>query len=200
MHFVGTRVGTSLATLDLWQKIAAREGVASVAIASAYWDSTATAYARRLAEHVGGPVRLLLWTAGGTRAAWAAAQADAADPLLDLRFIDSPEGGGIFHAKVAGAEGADGAWLCCLVGSGNLTDAGLRKNVELGVIVNAEDSDLTGVRQWFETQFAAATPASTIDFELALSVAPAKSEAAERRAIFARAALASPAPAGVIQD
>lgn len=194
MELVGTRTDIATATADLFERLGQQPGIASLAIASAYWDATAFDYASTLALQVGGTTRLLLWTAGGTKKSWLAARHQHLRPELDVRFIDSPEGGGIFHAKLGGALGADGTWRCALVGSGNLTDSGIRRNVELGVVVRDAEA-LAELRTWFEQQFDASTPAAAIDWQAALAIVPEKSEAAARRSIFAKAALATPSPA-----
>ncbi|MCW2925425.1 MAG: PLD-like domain [Thermoleophilia bacterium] len=196
MRIVGTRSGTRSSTLDLFDELSEQGDVARVDVASAYWDEHAVRHARELARAGSGPLRLVLWTAGGSRPAWAAVRAVAAERWLDLRFVDSPEGGGIFHAKVAGAAGADGRWRCALVGSGNLTDAALRRNVELGVVIDDDPEAIAELQGWFERVFDAATPAREVDFDHALSIVPEQSEAASRSKLFRQAGLASPAAAG----
>lgn len=199
MRIVGTRSAIATPSISLIDELAGSRSVAGVDIASAYWDAGAFGYALALAEAVAGPVRVVLWTAGGSRPAWEAAREVDPQGRVELRFIDSPEGGGIFHAKVAGAAGSDGTWLSALVGSGNLTDAALRRNVELGLVIHEPAEVLADLQSWFSLQFDAATPAGAIDWERALQVVPETSEAAVRRAIFAEAALAIPAPAGPIE-
>ena len=199
MRIVGTRSSIGTPVLSLLDELASAGDVVGLDIASAYWDAGAFDYARELAAIVAGPVRLVLWTAGGSRPSWKAAQALDLDGPVELRFVDSPEGGGIFHAKVGGTRLADGTWGCALVGSGNLTDSALRRNVELGVVIDDEPAVISDLQSWFEEQFVAATPATLIDWEHALRVVPESSEASARRAIFAAAALATPSPAGPIE-
>jgi phosphatidylserine/phosphatidylglycerophosphate/cardiolipin synthase-like enzyme len=167
------------------------EDAASIAIASAYWDKHSCERTIALADRVGGTARLLLWTAGASRSAWVAAREQSGDVRLDLRFIDSPVDGGIVHVKVAAIEDESGAWVRTMVGSANLTAAAYERNVELGVVL---DGAAAGVhlQGWFEEQFAAATPASAIDWDRAIEIAPERSEANERRKLFAAAQLASP--------
>jgi len=194
IELVGTRTSGITATGSLVERLGVRPGSAAC-IASAYWDKDACTTALEVGRQLGGDVRLLLWTAGASRSAWQAARVDSAAEGLQVRFIDSPEGGGIFHAKVAGVAGEDGAWHCALVGSMNLTAAALARNVELGVLIRGDEVALAQVRDWFDLQWAAATPAEAIDWGAAIAIAPERSEAAERKRIFAEAALAAPAPA-----
>jgi phosphatidylserine/phosphatidylglycerophosphate/cardiolipin synthase-like enzyme len=190
IRIVGTRA-TSIdePTAEWYEPLPAERG--SVAIASAYWDKGSCERAIELADRVGGTARLLLWTAGASRSAWVAAREQAGDPRLDLRFIDSPLDGGIVHVKLAAIEDEMGAWVRTMVGSANLTGAAYERNVEIGVVL---DGPAAGVhlQGWFEEQFAAATPASAIDWDTAIQIAPEKSEANERRKLFAAAALAAP--------
>lgn len=190
IRIVGTRATNIDEPTAEWYDPLPENG-ASIAIASAYWDKVSCERALELARRVGGRARLLLWTAGASRAAWEAAQASADDPHLDLRYIDSPVDGGIVHVKLAAIEDATGAWIRTMVGSANLTAAAYERNVEIGVVL---DGAAAGVhlQGWFEEQFAAATPAARIDWERAIEVAPEKSEASERRRLFAAAQLASP--------
>jgi phosphatidylserine/phosphatidylglycerophosphate/cardiolipin synthase-like enzyme len=200
VRIVGTRTTTSGGSIiDLLDGASISQPVGRVDLASAYWDAHAFEYVGRLAERIAGPVRLVLWTAGGSRPSWEAARILGPDTGIELRFIDSPPESGIFHAKVAGAVGTDGTWIGGFVGSGNLTDAALRRNVELGVWIDDDPAALAELAEWFDELYEAATPASQIDWELALSVVPETSEAASRNRIFREAALAAPAPAGLIE-
>lgn len=199
IELVGSRIDGVVSTQELIDGMGACDGHV-VCIASAYWDTEACATAIASARRLRGTVRLLLWTAGATRAAWEAAQAAHVAPELELRFIDSPDGGGIFHAKLAGIEGDDGHWRAALVGSGNLTAAGIARNVELGLLVRDEPPVLAQLRTWFDRQWSAARRAESFDFATAIAIAPAKSEAAERKRTFAQAALAPPSPAPALRN
>lgn len=168
------------------------QGASRVSLVSAYWDKRVCERAAAASRGLIGPIRLLLWTAGASRSAWEALRVEHGELGIDLRFVDSPATGGIFHVKLAAIEAADGRWLRALVGSANLTTAAYEKNVELGVVV--EDAvALEPLRAWFVDQYAHATPAGDIDWDRAIATAPVASEANERRALFAHAALASPA-------
>jgi phosphatidylserine/phosphatidylglycerophosphate/cardiolipin synthase-like enzyme len=200
MRIVGTRTAIGGSIISLIDGVVAGGDIVRLDIASAYWDARAFDYALELAERLGGPVRLVVWTAGGSRASWQAARALDRTSEVELRFIDSPADGGIFHAKVAGAARADGSWAGAFVGSGNLTDAALRRNVELGAWIDGSDVGALGeLRAWFDELFDAATPATDIDWDRALSVVPEQSEAARRNKIFREAALAAPAPATPVE-
>lgn len=192
---VGTRAHDLVDIASIVERMTPRPG-SSVAVASAYWDATACETVLDLAARVGGPARLLLWTAGSTKSGWRAArEAAAAESSLDLRFIDAPAGGGIFHAKLAGVVDAAGEWRSALVGSANLTNAGRSRNVELGVAIHGEPSALDELRTWFDRQFEAALPAAEIDWDAAIATAADKSEAAERLKAFTALGLARPSPA-----
>ncbi len=95
IELTGTRAEGIAATGDLADRIDPAAG-ASVAIASAYWDTKACVTALDLARRAGSPTQLVLWTAGATRKAWLAVRDASGDPGLELRFIDSPAEGGIF--------------------------------------------------------------------------------------------------------
>jgi phosphatidylserine/phosphatidylglycerophosphate/cardiolipin synthase-like enzyme len=191
IELIGTRDAGMTETAALADRLDPTTGD-GISIASAYWDKHACDVAIDLARRVGGTCRLVLWTAGATRGAWLAAAEAAGSPDLDLRFIESPADGGIFHAKVTGA---DGAWTCALVGSANLTAAGRTGNVELGVLLRDEPEALGQLRAWFDELWATAAPAASFDFETAISIAPERSEAAARKRLFAEQALAPNAPA-----
>jgi phosphatidylserine/phosphatidylglycerophosphate/cardiolipin synthase-like enzyme len=200
IRIVGTRTVTSGGSiLDLLDGSSLRGRIVRVDLASAYWDARAFEYAARLAARIARPVRLVVWTAGGSRASWDAARALDHTSGVELRFIDSPADGGIFHAKVAGAVDSAGSWVGGFIGSGNLTDSALRRNVELGAWIDEDPAALAELQQWFEQLFEAATPAHDIDWARALEVVPEQSEAARRNRIFRDAALAAPAPAGPIE-
>lgn len=191
VDLVGTcALGMGCATSEWFEPLHPR--AAGAAIASAYWDRTSCQAAADLADRVGGSTRLLLWTAGASRAAWEAARREHDDPRLDVRFVDSPSTGGIFHVKLAAIEDADGSWLRTLVGSANLTAAAYERNLELGVAVEGAGAT-EPLRTWFYDQFEHALPAEQIDWDTAVRIAPERSEANERRKVFAAAALASPA-------
>jgi phosphatidylserine/phosphatidylglycerophosphate/cardiolipin synthase-like enzyme len=194
IELVGTRAAGMTETATLADRLDPSSGD-GIAIASAYWDKHACDVAIDLARRVGGVTRLVLWTAGATRGAWIAAAEAAGSPGLDLRFIESPADGGIFHTKVAGVTATDGAWTCALVGSANLTAAGRTGNVELGVLIRDEAEALGQLRAWFDELWNAAAPAATFDFDTAISIAPERSEAAARKRLFAERALAPHAPA-----
>ncbi len=192
---VGTRAHDLVDIETIVEQVTPRGGDC-LAVASAYWDATACATVLDLAARVGDHARLLLWTAGSTRKGWRAAREAATDPALELRFIDAPAGGGIFHAKLAGIAGADGVWRSALVGSANLTAAGRTRNVELGVAIHGEEpAALAELRTWFDRQWDAALPAAEIDWDAAIATAAEKSEAAERLEAFTALGLARPAPA-----
>ncbi len=202
---VGTRTHDLVDIDSIVERITPRAGD-TLAVASAYWDATACTTVLEMAARISAPdadaepARLLLWTAGSTKKGWQAAReavtvADGARGGLDLRFIDAPAGGGIFHAKLAGVVGGDGTWRSALVGSANLTNAGRSRNVELGVAIHGEPSALEELRTWFDRQFDAAMPAAEIDWDAAIATAAEKSEAAERLATFTALGLARPAPA-----
>ncbi|MCW2961229.1 MAG: hypothetical protein JWM90_1616 [Thermoleophilia bacterium] len=194
IELVGTRASGISETASLAERLDVDQGD-GISIASAYWDVEACTTAIDLAMRIGSVTQLVLWTAGGTRKAWIAAREAAASPALDLRFIDSPEGGGIFHAKVAGVTHEHGDWLRALVGSANLTSAARERNVELGVLIHDDPVALAQLRDWYGELWTAAVPAARIDFDAAIAIAPDHSEAAARKATFAAAALAAPAPA-----
>ncbi|MCW2920552.1 MAG: PLD-like domain [Thermoleophilia bacterium] len=198
---VGTRAHDLVDIASIVERITPHAGD-SLAVASAYWDATACNAVLEIAARIGGPARLLLWTAGSTKKGWRAAREAVAGtagqtlaPGLDLRFIDAPAGGGIFHAKLAGVVGADGEWRSALVGSANLTSAGRSRNVELGIAIHDEPRALEELRTWFDRQFDAALPASEIDWDAAIATAADTSEAAERLAAFTELGLARPSPA-----
>ncbi|MCW2926457.1 MAG: PLD-like domain [Thermoleophilia bacterium] len=195
IELVGTRTAGMTELESLAERLQPRDRN-NLAIASAYWDHHACSTAIDLAARAGGRARLVLWTAGGTRRAWSAAREASDDPGLELRFIDSPPEAGIFHAKLAGLVAADGMWTAALVGSANLTTAGRTTNVELGVLMDAEETDaLLGLQRWYDELWDAALPAADLDWATALEIAPERSEAAARKRIFAEARLAPPAPA-----
>ena len=192
---VGTRAHDLMDIETIVEQVTPRAGDC-LAVASAYWDATACSTVLDLAARVGDHAHLLLWTAGSTKKGWRAAREAAADPALELRFIDAPAGGGIFHAKLAGIAGADGTWRSALVGSANLTEAGRTRNVELGVAIHGDEPvALAELRAWFDRQWAVALPAAEIDWDAAIATAADKSEAAERLKAFSALALARPAPA-----
>jgi len=193
---VGTRI-PGMAASSTWADNVP-SGAASIALASAYWDATAFERAQELAAHVGAArTRMLLWTAGSTKAGWRAARVAAVeDPALELRFVDSPTDAGIFHVKLAGIADATGAWLTGYVGSANWTKAAQSTNLELGVALRGTElAALADLRAWFDAEFAHATPATGIAWDRAIDIAADKSEAAERKQVFAAAALAVPARA-----
>ena len=194
-QLVATRI-TGLPDTSAWTAGLDATGGA-LCIASGYWDATAFERARAVADEVGAPhVRMLLWVAGSTKAGWRAARAAAAaDGSLDLRFLDSPEGGGIFHVKVTAiADDAD-AWIRAYVGSANWTAAAHARNLELGVAIDHGDPSLEVLAAWFDDACAAATTAAEIDWDLAIETAAERSEAAARREAFVAARIAAPVPA-----
>lgn len=194
IELVGTRVAGVSQTSSLLDRVADLER-GDIAIASAYWDDASCATAIDLARRIGGVARVVLWTAGATKSAWRAACDAVGSTDLDLRFIDAPDGGGIFHAKVAAVVDRSGTWRCALVGSANLTTAGRVRNVELGVLVHDEPVPLAQLRTWFDELWDAAEPAIDFAWDRAIAIAPERSEAAARKQLFGAEGLANPAPA-----
>jgi phosphatidylserine/phosphatidylglycerophosphate/cardiolipin synthase-like enzyme len=194
VQLIGTRAEGVRTTWSLLDDLRADDAT-GVAFANAYWDARSLERTIDAARAVGGVARVLLWTAGSTHAGWIAARELSRAPELDVRFVDSPEERGIFHVKLAGSCDDSGRWLCAALGSANLTDAALRSNVELGVVIRGDDDVLDELRRWFDDQFAHATRADELEWDAAIEIAPEKSEAAERRRLFAQAALATPARA-----
>ena len=197
IQLVGTRV-EGIATPWSFVDLLPDSGASAVSFASAYWDPLTLERARDAAHAVDGKARVLLWTAGSTKKGWEAARTLSALDELDVWFVDPPEEGGIFHVKLAGSQDASGRWLCALLGSANFTDAGLRSNIELGVVIRDEPQVLQDLRTWFDSQLIDAKPASKMDWGEAIRQGPERSEAAERRKTFAAAKLAAPARAGDI--
>ena len=197
-QLVATRI-TGLPDTSAWTAGLDATG-GTLCIASGYWDATAFERARAVADEVGAPhLRMLLWVAGSTKAGWRAARTAAAtDTDLDLRFLDSPEGGGIFHVKVAAIAAADDAWIRAYVGSANWTAAAHARNLELGVAIDHGDPALDALASWFDDAFAPATTAAAIDWDLAIETAAERSEAAARREAFAAARIAMPVPAAPV--
>ncbi|MCW2922401.1 MAG: hypothetical protein JWL76_2275 [Thermoleophilia bacterium] len=196
IEIVGTRVDeANEATAYLTERLAVDQGT-GVAIASAYWDASSFETAADLAARIRGRARLLLWAGGGTnRDAWDALEASTGKLELEIVLVGSPERGS-FHAKVFAVEGESERWNCALVGSANFTDAGLTRNVELGVLIQNEHEPLSRLREWFEATWATGEVAEDAPIDQLRGHAPINFEESDRSRFVAAAQLLHEVHAG----
>jgi hypothetical protein len=175
----GTRVQGFPSIQDLLDKHREQAAVPRVAIATAYWDATIIRRAAELADGSDQSVRLLLWLDGGSRSALTGLRADAERGEVEVKFVGSPDSAGIFHIKLYGLLDGDGPWKHALVGSPNFTDAAMRSNLELAVLLD-DTEQVAKLQTWFDQQFHAAIPASKLDWTAALERLP-ENDPGERR-------------------
>lgn len=159
IRLAGTRIEGSDATSS-WFEPLPNQSHGAVMVA-AFWDASSGELAERLSRKLEGLPKLLLWINGGTGPdAWEKLNQVFHSESAEIRFVNNPTGGGIFHVKANGITDAKDAWLQAYVGSANLTANAYAKNIEIGAVFS-EPAALTSLQSWFEDQWKVATPFST---------------------------------------
>lgn len=150
-----------------------------LSVATAFWDGSIIQRTHAAAADQHGH-RLLLWLDGGNQVSLTSLQSEYREYDVDVRFIGSPDASGIFHVKLYGMTfGASATWQRALVGSPNFTDAAMRSNLELAVLID-HAAEVVKLHTWFDAQFARAIPAAKLDWDAALDRLPERDPSTPR--------------------